>query len=331
MADSTQQPDYYLHLDLAGAEMEPQPHTDGGETFLDFSESGHENSHQDISDQDTSQWQSEEVKDTMSATISVDSTALDNNSTPVSFNNLIEAQVSIDTGAVHWNGAHQAYGSLMDMELGKISPQEQITGCITPDLIFPAGSLSSAAPPTEDIGAKQGSDISEATSLPNIPSPAITIPSTLEKSASPVIPQAAAALVAVTPPKDIRRSTRARRQSSLAAQSEEYLQNAQGVSIVVPSAPAERVTRSKKVYCYCQKPDDGEVMIQCDNCRQWFHGACVDVTDEIAELMELKNEKFFCDPCTEKLKGKELWSINALRSDVCPSSLFGSVCHFLVT
>lgn len=42
-----------------------------------------------------------------------------------------------------------------------------------------------------------------------------------------------------------------------------------------------------------------------DNYR--FHGACVDVTDEIAEMMELKNEKFFCDPCTELLKGKTVF------------------------
>lgn len=35
-----------------------------------------------------------------------------------------------------------------------------------------------------------------------------------------------------------------------------------------------------------------------------FHGACVDITDEIANVMELKNEKYFCDPCTEIMKGK---------------------------
>ncbi|KAF9147513.1 PHD finger protein 3 [Linnemannia schmuckeri] len=67
-------------------------------------------------------------------------------------------------------------------------------------------------------------------------------------------------------------------------------------------APVERMTRSKKVYCYCQKPDDGNVMIQCDSCRQWFHGACVDITEEVAEMMELKNEKFFCEPCDERVQ-----------------------------
>ncbi|KAF9972076.1 hypothetical protein BGZ65_010031, partial [Modicella reniformis] len=42
-----------------------------------------------------------------------------------------------------------------------------------------------------------------------------------------------------------------------------------------------------------------------------FHGACVDVTDEIAELMELKNEKFFCDPCTELLKARPKGQLGA--------------------
>jgi hypothetical protein len=35
-----------------------------------------------------------------------------------------------------------------------------------------------------------------------------------------------------------------------------------------------------------------------------FHGACVDITEEVAEMMELKNEKFFCEPCDERVQGK---------------------------
>lgn len=35
-----------------------------------------------------------------------------------------------------------------------------------------------------------------------------------------------------------------------------------------------------------------------------FHGACVDITEEVAEKMELKNEKFFCEPCEDRVQGK---------------------------
>ncbi|KAF9364228.1 PHD finger protein 3 [Mortierella sp. NVP85] len=300
MTDSTPQPDYYLHLDLAEGGLEPQTHTDAGDTFLDFSASGHEETAgQDIpvssiAEQGSSQWQPGGVKDSLEGQVSVES-SLENTSAG-GFSDIIGAQVTLDSSATHWGGAQQAFGSLMDMELNKLSPPEQASGCITPDLIFPSSVISTSVPGTEGNGAQPANVVLESSSVSNAPQP----PATSGKQASSVPAKAAAA----TPTKDIRRSSRTRRQSSLAALSEEYLQSTQGATTVYPPVSTERVTRSKKVYCYCQKPDDGEVMIQCDNCRQWFHGACVDVTDEIAEMMELKNEKFFCDPCTELLKAR---------------------------
>ncbi|KAF9402877.1 PHD finger protein 3 [Mortierella sp. AD011] len=293
MADSTPQPEYYLHLDLTEGELESQPHADGGEAFLDFSEPSHEEAaHQDITEQDN-QWQTSGVKTVLDETVSVAGESLANSAGE--FGGLLGTQVVMDANATHWDGPHQVYGSLMDMELNKLSPPEQVSGCITPDLIFPS-SLQSSTPIEENSGQEKAEAALEQ-SQSTIPESVIT-PSTSMKQA----PSGTSKKVAAIPPADIRRSTRARRQSSIAAQSEEYLLNAQGSAPNVAPVPVERVTRSKKVYCYCQKPDDGEVMIQCDNCRQWFHGACVDITDEIAELMGLKNEKFFCDPCTEKLK-----------------------------
>ncbi|KAF9350980.1 glucokinase [Mortierella sp. AD094] len=293
MADSTPQPEYYLHLDLTEGELESQPHTDGGEAFLDFSEPSHEETaHQDITEQDN-QWQTSGVKTVLDGTVSVTGESLA--SSAGEFGDLLGAQVVMDTNATHWNGPHQVYGSLMDMELNKLSPPEQVSGCITPDLIFPS-SLQSSTPIGGDSGQGKAEAVLEQPQS-TMPEPAIISSTPTKQTPSGASKKVTAALLT-----DIRRSTRARRQSSIAAQSEEYLLNAQGPIPSVVPVPAERVTRSKKVYCYCQKPDDGEVMIQCDNCRQWFHGACVDITDEIAELMGLKNEKFFCDPCTEKLK-----------------------------
>jgi hypothetical protein len=265
MTDSTPQPDYYLHLDLAEGGLEPQTHTDAGDTFLDFSPSGHEETAgQDIpvssiAEQSSSQWQPGGVKDSLEGQVSVESSL--ESSSAGGFSDIIGAQVTLDSSATHWGGAQQAFGSLMDMELSKLSPPEQASGCITPDLIFPSSVISTSVPGTEGNGAEPANAVLESSSLSNAPQP----PAPSGKQASSVPAKVAAA----TPTKDIRRSSRTRRQSSLAALSEEYLQSTQGAATVYPSVSTERVTRSKKVYCYCQKPDDGEVMIQCDNCRQW--------------------------------------------------------------
>ena len=34
-----------------------------------------------------------------------------------------------------------------------------------------------------------------------------------------------------------------------------------------------------QLYYICRKPDDGSFMIECNYCEDWFHGACVQVTE----------------------------------------------------
>ncbi len=31
-------------------------------------------------------------------------------------------------------------------------------------------------------------------------------------------------------------------------------------------------------YCLCREPDDGKLMVQCDNCLEWYHASCVGLT-----------------------------------------------------
>lgn len=267
MADSTPQPDFYLHLELAEGGLEPQTHTDPGEAFLDFSPSGHEETPvqeipvPNIAEQSSGQWQAGGVKEGLEGSVSEDSSL--ESSSAGGFSDIIGTQVTLDTGAAHWGGAQQVFGSLMDMELSKLSPPEQASGCITPDLIFPSSIISSAVPGTEGNSSEPANVVLESSSLTS------TVPPTQQPSVSMKQPLSETVKATVTPPKDIRRSSRARRQSNMAALSEEYLQSTQAPATVYPSISTERVTRSKKVYCYCQKPDDGDVMIQCDNCRQW--------------------------------------------------------------
>ena len=47
--------------------------------------------------------------------------------------------------------------------------------------------------------------------------------------------------------------------------------------------------------CICKKPDDGKLMIQCDECDDWFHGACVGVTKELADTLVT----YICPRCQQ--------------------------------
>ena len=141
---------------------------------------------------------------------------------------------------------------------------------VSPDVTFqPNGIYVDAQSESESLGTETGSSITSGTPTKPV-HPSILRPLTAEEVMVPIA---------------VRRSNRARQPSTLAVQSSEYLMHSQGScepatpgpsaagSSVSTSAsgaaPVERMTRSKKVYCYCQKPDDGNVMIQCDSCRQW--------------------------------------------------------------
>lgn len=47
--------------------------------------------------------------------------------------------------------------------------------------------------------------------------------------------------------------------------------------------------------CICRKGDTGKWMIACDNCDEWLHGSCVNLTESKAQLLI----KYVCPKCTE--------------------------------
>ncbi|KAJ3078257.1 hypothetical protein HK102_004615, partial [Quaeritorhiza haematococci] len=51
----------------------------------------------------------------------------------------------------------------------------------------------------------------------------------------------------------------------------------------------------ERIYCTCRRPDSGIFMIQCDICREWFHGVCVGITEEEAEAIDV----YECKLCIE--------------------------------
>jgi hypothetical protein len=57
-------------------------------------------------------------------------------------------------------------------------------------------------------------------------------------------------------------------------------------------APSD--TRADLVqFCICRGPDTGSLMIQCDECHNWFHGSCVKINKEYAEKLAF----YLCPNC----------------------------------
>ncbi len=53
-------------------------------------------------------------------------------------------------------------------------------------------------------------------------------------------------------------------------------------------------------YCLCNGFNDGEFMINCDDCNNWYHGHCVNLTQDIGDSVN----SYVCPPCAER-KGVE--------------------------
>ncbi|KAG5717434.1 Transcription factor bye1 [Termitomyces sp. T112] len=61
------------------------------------------------------------------------------------------------------------------------------------------------------------------------------------------------------------------------------------------STTQRKSTRSTlAVYCSCKKADDGSPMVQCGECRTWYHFRCVDLKEEDADDINV----YICPSCT---------------------------------
>ncbi|KAI9146179.1 PLU-1-like protein-domain-containing protein [Paraphysoderma sedebokerense] len=61
---------------------------------------------------------------------------------------------------------------------------------------------------------------------------------------------------------------------------------------------------SSRLYCYCRKPDDATFMVECDDCHEWYHTACLNMTKKgVKEVQRFVCG--ICDPSNEvSRKGK---------------------------
>ena len=60
----------------------------------------------------------------------------------------------------------------------------------------------------------------------------------------------------------------------------------------------EEILSAGKEYCICRKPWEGRFMIQCDDCDEWYHGSCVDITPSDA----LNIDRYRCRDCQQRLQ-----------------------------
>ncbi|KAI8917409.1 hypothetical protein BC831DRAFT_394106, partial [Entophlyctis helioformis] len=50
------------------------------------------------------------------------------------------------------------------------------------------------------------------------------------------------------------------------------------------------------VFCICRQPyDDSQFYIQCDACDEWFHGTCMNVSEDESEAVD----KWYCQACIQ--------------------------------
>ncbi|KAJ3231393.1 Transcription factor bye1 [Chytriomyces hyalinus] len=60
--------------------------------------------------------------------------------------------------------------------------------------------------------------------------------------------------------------------------------------------------KGERVYCICRAVDDGNFMIQCDHCKDWYHGACVDITERQGRAIT----RYDCLQCVQS-KNDLMW------------------------
>ncbi|XP_037046022.1 nucleosome-remodeling factor subunit NURF301 isoform X4 [Bradysia coprophila] len=64
--------------------------------------------------------------------------------------------------------------------------------------------------------------------------------------------------------------------------------------------------RKEKLYCVCRTPfDDSKFYVGCDLCNNWFHGECVDITEEGSKNLT----EFVCSECKHARDTQELYCL----------------------
>src|SRR5690606_37696012 len=60
----------------------------------------------------------------------------------------------------------------------------------------------------------------------------------------------------------------------------------------------QRTQESEEVYCWCKQEDNGQPMVCCDRCQNWFHAGCIGIHRK-KTLKSLKG--YYCVACCDEL------------------------------
>ncbi|KAI8839328.1 transcription factor S-II, central domain-containing protein [Chytriomyces cf. hyalinus JEL632] len=60
--------------------------------------------------------------------------------------------------------------------------------------------------------------------------------------------------------------------------------------------------KGERVYCVCRGVDGGKFMIQCDSCKDWYHGTCVDISERQGRAIT----RYDCLQCVQA-KNELMW------------------------
>ena len=72
---------------------------------------------------------------------------------------------------------------------------------------------------------------------------------------------------------------------------------------LVPKSTKMYNDNSEELFCICRKPDNGDLMVGCDGCDDWYHFKCMKIDIKYQELIA----RYFCPYCEIDGKGTTLW------------------------
>lgn len=73
---------------------------------------------------------------------------------------------------------------------------------------------------------------------------------------------------------------------------------------------ATMLNNTTEQYCICRSSDSSRFMIACDNCEEWYHGDCINITEKEAKHIK----SYFCLGCREA--NPELQTVFRMTSSV---------------
>jgi len=69
-------------------------------------------------------------------------------------------------------------------------------------------------------------------------------------------------------------------------------------------AKRQNTERKPKLFCVCLKKEEGEYMF-CEDCKDWFHPKCINMTKETFETLKQSTKKYTCKFCLNE-KNEEI-------------------------